>query len=84
MKYLLKNKQQKNAIIQPYQTFHDNCNLCRLIFMSTFLFLISVRASDKDSGNNSKLSYQVSDDHFYVETRQDRSGKYVGDIKVAK
>ena len=52
--------------------------------MNTFLFLISVRASDKDSGDNAKLSYQVSDDHFYVETRQDQSGKYVGDIKVAK
>ncbi|XP_071177027.1 neural-cadherin-like isoform X2 [Mytilus edulis] len=46
--------------------------------------LFSVAATDRDSGDNAKLTYSVSDDHFYVVTRMDQRGRYIGDIKVAK
>lgn len=42
-------------------------------------------ATDKDSGSNAELTYSVSDDHFVIDTRRDSlTGKYVGDLRVAK
>lgn len=42
-------------------------------------------ATDKDSGSNAELTYTVSNDNFVIETRRDNiTGKYIGDLRVAK
>ncbi|XP_033753809.1 LOW QUALITY PROTEIN: neural-cadherin-like [Pecten maximus] len=47
--------------------------------------LFSVIATDRDSGENAELTYEVNNDNFYVVTRYDPvSDNYIGDLKVAK
>lgn len=55
-------------------------------YLSHGIFLIIVvTATDKDSGSNAELTYTVSDDNFVIETRRDNvTGKYIGDLRVAK
>lgn len=49
------------------------------------ILIIVVTATDKDSGSNAELTYTVSDDNFVIETRRDNiTGKYIGDLRVAK
>lgn len=52
--------------------------------MLYYFYLFQVTATDRDSGDNARLTYSVSDDHFYVVTKQDALGRYIGDIRVAK
>ena len=51
--------------------------------MPLIWYVISVTATDRDSGENGELVYKVSDDHFTIETKF-IDNQYVGHIKVAK